>query len=146
MKAYESICAFSCFRIHAITGSASVDHMAPKSRRWDKVYAWENYRLACSRMNARKLNFEDLLDPFDVQNDWFYLELVGFSLYANPVLSQPLIAKIELAIDRLRLNDLDFRERRASDAEDYWNKAITFAVLQRESPLVARELKRQKRL
>jgi len=61
MTAYNQTCAYSCFRIHPITGAASVDHMAPKSRRWDKIYEWDNYRLACSRMNARKNNFEDLV-------------------------------------------------------------------------------------
>ena len=35
--AYNRICAYSCFRIHRVTGAASVDHMAPKSRRWDQV-------------------------------------------------------------------------------------------------------------
>lgn len=146
LKAYDSICAFSCFRIHQITGAPSVDHMAPKSRKWDKVYEWENYRLACARMNARKLDFVDLIDPFEVQENWFCLELVGFSLYANSNLKSSLCKTLESAIDRLRLNDSDLRERRASDAEDYWKREISFEVLKRESPLVARELKRQNRL
>lgn len=146
LRAYDSICAFSCFRIHPITGAPSVDHMAPKSRKWDKVYTWENYRLACTRMNARKLNFEDLLDPFEVRDGWFHLELVGFSLFPNPALETSIQEKIDLSIARLRLNDADFREKRAHDAEDYWNRAITFAILARESPLVARELQRQNRM
>src|SRR5207249_1405577 len=48
MKLYDRVCAYSCFRIHAVTGSRSVDHFAAKSRRWDRVYEWSNYRLACS--------------------------------------------------------------------------------------------------
>jgi hypothetical protein len=48
MTAYDSICAYSCFRIHPVTGSRTVDHMAAKSRAWDQVYEWMNYRLACS--------------------------------------------------------------------------------------------------
>lgn len=35
-KAYKEICAYCCLRIHPVTGAASVDHMAPKSRDWDK--------------------------------------------------------------------------------------------------------------
>jgi hypothetical protein len=144
MEAYDYTCAFSCFRIHPVTGAPSVDHMAPKSRQWDKIYEWSNYRLACARMNAQKLDFEDLIDPFDVQPNWFYLELVGFSVYPNPDLSRTLQSKIRLTIDRLKLNA--FREQRAIDAETYWNGLIAFSILQRESPFVARELQRQNRL
>ena len=31
MRLYNQICAYSCFRIHPVTGSRSVDHMAAKS-------------------------------------------------------------------------------------------------------------------
>jgi hypothetical protein len=144
MESYDQICAFSCFRIHAITGAPSVDHMAPKSRRWDKIYEWSNYRLACSQMNARKLVFEDLIDPFDVQLDWFCLELVGFSVSPNPELGRVLQSRIQGTIERLKLNR--FQDQRASDAEDYWSGRIEFSILQRESPFVARELTRQNRL
>ncbi len=144
MLAYDRVCAFSCFRIHPITGAASVDHMAPKSRRWEKVYEWSNYRLACSKMNARKRNFEDLIDPFEVRDDWFYLELVGFSAYPNPSLGAKTRERILGTIDRLKLNN--FRDQRAEDAENLWSGRITFEHLQHESPFVARELMRQDRV
>ena len=35
-----------------ISTDASVDHFVPKSRRWDLVYEWSNYRLACTTMNS----------------------------------------------------------------------------------------------
>ena len=80
MAAYDEVCAYSCFRIHRVTGARSVDHFAPRSRAWNTVYEWSNYRLACSRLNARKRDFTDVLDPFEVQTGWFRLELVGFQL------------------------------------------------------------------
>lgn len=143
MTAYDFICAYSCFRIHKVTGAASVDHMAPKSRRWDRVYEWTNYRLACSRMNARKNNFEDLIDPFEVQEDWFQLELVGFEVFANPTLDPVIRAKVETTVLRLRLND--FSDDRATDAENYWSGEVSMKILQQESPFVAKELIRQGR-
>src|ERR1700722_1881380 len=36
MTAYNGICAYSCFRIHPVTGSRSVDHMVAKSRAWHR--------------------------------------------------------------------------------------------------------------
>jgi hypothetical protein len=64
---YDYICAYCCFRIHRVTGAASVDHMAPKSLSWDRNYEWDNYRLCSARLNARKNDFTDVIDPFEVK-------------------------------------------------------------------------------
>ena len=144
LEAYNFICAYSCFRIHPVTGAASVDHFAPKSRRWDRIYEWTNYRLASSRLNARKNNFEDLVDPFEVQDGWFQLELVGFQVVPNPKLEKSLRHQIETTITRLGLND--FRRAREDDAQRYWDGDVSLRTLRRESPFVALELERQHRL
>jgi hypothetical protein len=146
MAAYGQLCAYSCFRIHRITGGRSVDHFAPKSRSWRHVYSWSNYRLCCSRMNARKNEFGDILDPFLVKPGWFRLELLGFEVHPNPRLSRDLRDAILATIARLGLNDSDFRRQREQDATSYWQKDISLDVLRRESPLVALELRRLKRL
>ena len=54
MESYHRICAHLCLYIPRGTGAPSVDHAVAKSQRWDQVYEWSNYRLACSLMNARK--------------------------------------------------------------------------------------------
>jgi len=94
-------------------------------------------------MNARKNNFEDLIDPFEVQEDWFQLELVGFEVFANPTLDPVIRAKVETTVLRLRLND--FSDDRATDAENYWSGEVSMKILQQESPFVAKELIRQGR-
>jgi hypothetical protein len=144
MVAYDRICAYSCFRIHPVTGSRSVDHMVAKSRRWDMVYEWTNYRLACSRLNARKKDFQDVLDPFEIIDGWFQLELVGFQVKPAKDLKDPIRAQVKQSIDRLGLNE--FRRWRARDAENYWRGEISQTVLVEESPFVAKELRRQGRL
>ena len=151
MTAYKQICAYSCFRIHRITGAVSVDHMAPKSRRWDRVYEWSNYRLASSRMNARKNNFEDIIDPFEIQDGWFQLEDFGFGIRANPNLQQQdLIGRINETINRLKLNDEYHRTQRELDIEEYLigkkGSTVPLWKLEQESPFVALELRRQGRL
>jgi hypothetical protein len=144
MVAYDRICAYSCFRIHPVTGSRSVDHMVAKSRRWDMVYEWTNYRLACSLVNARKRDFEDVLDPFEIVDGWFQLELVGFQVKPATELKDPIRAQVRKTIDRLGLDE--FRHWRARDAENYWRGEVSLNVLIEESPFVARELRRQGRL
>ncbi len=121
-----------------------MDHMVPKSKAWDKVYEWSNYRLACTRLNARKSNYEDVLDPFDIQDGWFHLELVGFQVVPNPDLEDPIRLSVEQTIERLGLNE--FCRERAERAEDYWARDVTLKILTAESPFVARELRRQGRL
>lgn len=146
LTAYENICAYSCFYIHPITGGASVDHMAPKSKVWHRVYEWDNYRLACARLNARKSDFSDVLDPFEIGTNWFELELVGFQVRPGAKLSSSVRDSVESTIDRLGLNDFDFRSQRESDAEDYWAGYVALSQLEMRSPFVARELGRQGRL
>lgn len=144
MAAYGQICAYTCFRIHEVTGWRSADHFAPKSRHWDKVYEWSNYRLACGRLNSRKKDFSDLLDPFEIQDGWFRLELVAFQVIPDSELAPDLVQKIDRTIIRLGLND--FCKAREKDAERYWARGVTYNTLLEESPFVAKELRRQHRL
>lgn len=145
MDAYREVCAYSCFRIHPVTGARSVDHFAAKSRNWNQIYEWLNYRLCCSKLNARKNDFGDVLDPFTVQDGWFQLELIGFQVLPAPNLAgTPLGDDVQRTIDRLGLND--FRRERERDAEGYWESDYSLRVLKMESPFVARELHRQGRL
>lgn len=144
MQAYDQVCAYSCFRIHPVTGGRSVDHFAAKSRKWDKVYEWDNYRLACSRLNSRKNDFGDVLDPFKIVDGWFQLELVGFQVRPDPTLKTSIRDRVQRTIDRLKLDE--FRHSRERDAEYYWAGEVSLRVLTEESPFVAKELRRQGRL
>lgn len=146
MEKYHEICAYSCFRIHDVTGAQSTDHFAAKSLRWDRVYEWTNYRLCCARLNARKREFSDVLDPFEIETGWFVLELVGFQVLPNPALSPALRQTIDDTIERLGLDDALHRKARARDAERYWDRDISLRAFREESPFVAHELHRQGRL
>ena len=144
MTAYDKVCAYSCFRIHPVTGSRSVDHLVPKSQTWDQVYEWGNYRLCSSLLNSRKHNFGDVLDPFEVVDGWFVLELVGFQVLPNPTLDEGTKRQVWDTIERLGLNGADFRNSREYDVNNYEN-GVPLVVLIEESPFVAKELARQGR-
>jgi hypothetical protein len=87
MTAYREICAYSCFRIHPVTGARSADHYVAKSRSWRRVYEWSNYRLCSSRLNARKNDVSSVLDPFKIKLGWFQLELLGFQVHPDRTLT-----------------------------------------------------------
>jgi hypothetical protein len=144
MSAYNQICAYSGFRIHPVTGSRSADHMIAKSLSWRNVYEWKNYRLACGRLNSRKREFDDVIDPFHVQAGWFELDLVTFNIVPAPGLNNKTTELINLTIERLGLND--FRHYREDYAELYLSREISLRVLRKEAPYIAYELFRQHRL
>lgn len=146
LKAYNRICAYACVYIAPITGSATVDHMVPVSRSWRDAYRWSNYRLACSLMNSRKKDAEDVLDPFAMGTDWFHMELVGFRLKPNPILDRQTQQQIKDTIERLGLNDREFRDAREAYYEAYQSAETSFSRLEREAPHMALEIKRQGQL
>ena len=116
--AYGHICGYVCIYIEPVTGAASVDHMLPKSTSWQEAYEWRNYRLACSLMNSRKNDYQDVLDPFEIGDDWFHLELVGYQVIPRT----------------------SIREEYASN---YFQREISLDYLRRRAPFLAREIERQ---
>ena len=146
LEGYNRICSYLCLYIPRGTGAPSVDHMIAKSTRWDQVYEWRNYRLACALMNARKGAVASVLDPFDIEEGWFALELVEFQVVRGEGLADGVLTSVEATIERLRLNDVTCCDARAEYAADYWQGAISLDYLTRHAPFVARELHRQDRL
>ena len=130
--------------IELVTGSRTVDHFAPKSKHPDLAYEWSNYRLVCGTMNARKNHFEDVLDPFEVENGWFQLEFSFFQVVSKSDLESAERAEVQATIDRLRLNDNDCRQMRSRYYDDFIGGDISFDYLARCSPFVAMEMKRQR--
>ncbi|MBI4317926.1 MAG: hypothetical protein HY675_05505 [Chloroflexi bacterium] len=142
-SSYEGICAYLCVFIERVTGGASVDHFVAKSLRADLAYEWSNYRLSCSTINSRKRAYEDVLDPFDVVNGWFHLELVSGRIYPNPDLPDEVRTQAAVTIERLGLDDSGNRELRARHYQQYREQYYHAQFLRRHSPFVWLEARRQ---
>jgi hypothetical protein len=134
---YRGICAYVCVVIPRATGAPSVDHLAPKSKRRDRAYEWDNYRLVSTLMNARKRDFEDVLDPFEVKDGWFVLELSFLQVMPSPSLDEATRARVQATIDRLGLNDKDCVGARALYYQPYAEGDLSAAYLREWSPFVA---------
>jgi hypothetical protein len=137
---YRGVCAYLCVYIPRATGARSVDHFVPKSRRRDLAYEWTNYRLACSLMNSRKRDFDDVLDPFEIRDGWFVLELSFLQVMPAPSLDGPTRAQVQATIDRLGLNDKECIAARAQHYQPYVEGQLTFELLSEWSPFVARQV------
>ena len=142
-SSYDGICAYLAIHFERITGAGSVDHFAAKSKFAGQAYEWTNYRLACSRMNSRKNHYNDVLDPFLVQDGWFRLELISGRIYANSDLDPETLQAVTDTINRLKLDDAGCREVRSRHYFDYLQGDFTADFLRRRSPFVWYEASRQ---
>lgn len=141
--AYHGTCAYLAVRIRRAVAAPTVDHYHPKSRYPEQAYEWANYRLASPRMNTRKGDHEDVVDPFEVEDGWFQIDnFVSMEIVPGPNLALDVSERVETTIRRLKLNDVLCVRDRLVDWEDYWAGNITLAHLTRESPFVAREAAR----
>jgi len=140
---YNGLCGYLCVFIERVTGGTSVDHFVAKSKFAGLAYEWSNYRLACSTMNSRKRDYENVLDPFAVKEGWFHLELVSGRIFPNPLLSKAEKKTVEDTIERLGLDDPPCREMRARHFSYYVNRELSGDYLRGHSPFVWYEANRQ---
>lgn len=140
---YGGICAYLCVFVERCTGGVSTDHFVAKSRRAGLAYEWSNYRLACSTMNSRKREFDDVLDPFTVVPDTFRLELVTGRIHPSHDLGPVDVEAARATIDRLGLDEPICREMRARRFLDYIERRVSQEHLRRYSPFLWIEARRQ---
>ena len=146
-KAYGHLCAYSAVRIIAEC-DATVDHMVPKAKDWRLAYEWSNLRLSLPRFNACKGDHCDVIDPFEVQEGWFAVELVTGTIHPGEAARQDpeLRARVESTVRRLQLNGGELPEARLERIRQYRAEEVRLAYFERHSPFLAAELRRQGRL
>jgi uncharacterized protein (TIGR02646 family) len=143
---YNHICAYVCIRIEEVTGFATVEHFKPKSKYPKLVYEWSNYLLVCGVMNGHKSDYEEVLDPFRLAPNTFWLNLMDGKIRPNPSLSDT-DSKLALStIKRLKLDKPECDKLRLHYWDKYVRGQIDKAMLQEYSPFVYLEAQRQGQL
>lgn len=142
--AYSEVCAYTCHRIALDTGFCTVEHFVPIKVDPQKAYEWDNYRLVCGRLNGRKGDHQDVLDPFQLADNVFTLQFPSLLVKPSPGLAPQLETDAWATINRLKLNDdgTCVRERQVR-VRDYCTGDISFNHLRKEAPFIAHELQRQ---
>jgi len=142
-EGYDSICAYLVHWIPPGTGFATVDHFVPRSVRRDLAYEWSNYRLACGAINSKKREYQDVVDPFSVEDGWFALDFPSLQVRCGVASDRPLRMGIEATINRLDLNCESFVQERWHWLEEFCRNQ-DMDSLRRHAPFIAHELVRQK--
>ena len=146
LDSYNRLCAYLSLYIEHATGSPSVDHVIPKSKAWDKVYEWSNYRLVAALINSKRNSLDIVLDPFEILDGFFALEFVSFQVKLGAIAKGPIEARATDTIEKLGLNMRECRYARREYVESYKSKMIKIDYLERRAPFIARELRRQRLL
>lgn len=148
-EAYGNLCAYLGLYIEHGTGSASVDHFVPKSKSWQLVYEWSNYRVCSSLINGHRGDRTLLLDPFTIEPGLFALEFTELQVTPGPAARGPTWDLVTNTIDTLGLNQRDCRKARAEYVTAYRDgppTGIALARLEIRAPFIVQELRRQRRL
>jgi hypothetical protein len=138
VTAYHSICAYSSLWIKPDT--PTIDHYISRDEDANQAYEWENFRLARWRINTRKGKHKDVLDPFEIGEAWFELDFTTFGIKPNPKLDQPEKEAVIKTIEKLDLDNTDYR-----DAREAWFIYLKHDIskLEEKAPFIASEMQRQ---
>lgn len=142
--AYSGICAYLAIFFEFATGASTTDHFVAKSESLADAYEWSNYRLACQAMNRNKGAFDDVLDPFLLRENTFFINFASGEIFPNPALEDDVRKAALRTISRLRLNSPENCGMRAGHYGEYVCGNVSLDFLRRHSPFVHAEIVRQK--
>jgi hypothetical protein len=130
-----------------------VDHFVSwaeckQSDRHALAYEWNNLRWLDGRINQRKSKLdrrpgpEPLLDPFEIRDEWFELDLGRDVLVVTDRVPVDQRTRVHHTLSKLDLYEGRIvREQRRDALEDY-RHGISLARLEEKHPLVARAIRR----
>ena len=142
-KAYKGVCAYFCCYVQPATGGGSTDHFVPKSHSRATAYKWDNYRFACSRMNSRKRDARDVVDPFTLADDWFELYFPTMRVRPSRLPKGKDLTTVKATIKRLNLNSTECVEEREGHWNNYSKHGLSAERLGQHAPFIAMEAARQ---
>lgn len=133
---FRSLCAYSA--MYEPVGT--VDHFVSCDEDRSLAYEWSNYRYAAAWINSskQKLKASQVLDPFEIGNDWFEIILPSLQLQVSDALPESLRERAEFVLKRLHLRDDErvIRQRREW-YRMYQDGELTLEALRAKAPLVA---------
>lgn len=134
--AFHNRCAYSAIEI---TYGGTVDHFLSCKHHRHLAYEWTNYRYCFGSINSTKQNLdEQILDPFEIEEDWFEIVIPGFMLKPTDRVPEAFYAKAKRTIDALKLNSQEMINTRLRILNQYKNQMISFAGLEEKAPLLAK--------
>lgn len=125
--------------------NGTVDHYLSCKNYPHLAYEWSNYRYVAGWVNSSKQNADDtVLDPFEVQDDWFEVQLPSLLLTTTEHIPEEYREKAEFTLQRLQLvNGKSVMRQREAWYRLYCEGKLTLSGLEEVAPLLARAIWRQ---
>jgi hypothetical protein len=123
----------------------TVDHYLSRKHYRHLAYEWSNYRFASGWINSSKKEIDvQVLDPFEVQDDWFEIILPSLQLVLTDAVPPQECQRAEFTLERLHLRD-DERviRQRQQWYQLYLDGDLTLEGLEKKAPLIARAIRKQ---
>ncbi|SFA93773.1 hypothetical protein [Azotobacter beijerinckii] len=126
--------------------SGTVDHFVSCRENRQLAYEWSNYRYIEGWINSAK-NKKDsasLLDPFEVQEGWFEIDLPSLQLKLTDSVSPEYRQRAEYTLRNLPIRDDEriMKQRRAW-YELYESGELSLEGLRQRAPLIAAAVEKQ---
>jgi hypothetical protein len=120
-----------------------VDHYLSKKNRPDLAYEWSNYRYIAGSVNGSKGNHDDkVLDPFEIQEDWFEVLLPSMQLIITDQIPEELRVKANFTITQLHLDDGKKVVRCRQRWYESYKNGMPLTELEKYAPLIANAVKK----
>ena len=133
---FKNLCAYSA--LYEPVGT--VDHFVSWKEDKSKAYDWSNYRYAAGWINSSKQNLlaAEILDPFEVEDDWFEILLPSLQLVLSDSVPAEIKTRAEFVLRRLHLRDDErvLRQRREW-YRMYQEGDLTLDGFRLKAPLIA---------
>jgi hypothetical protein len=143
-NAFRSRCGYTAMFLQ----SGTVDHFVSRSEDKERklVYEWRNLRYAAGWINSSKsgLPSSEVLDPFDVGDDWFAIELPRCELVMTEHCPLEYQARALTMLERLHLG---LGEEAVSVRREFYDLylegKLPLDLLEDWAPLIARAVRKQ---
>jgi hypothetical protein len=134
---FRNLCGYSV--MYEPVGT--VDHFVSWHEDKARAYDWSNYRYASAWINSskRSVGSGEILDPFEVGDDWFEILLPSLQLVVSDGIPDGCRKRAEFALQRLHLRDDErvLRQRREW-YRMYQEGELTLEGLRKKAPLIAK--------
>lgn len=139
---YAGVCAYTCHYILLDTGSDTVEHFLAKSTHPILAYEWDNYRFVCGRMNSRKGDHADVVDPFIINDGMFELDFPSLQIKPGQGITGAVRELAKTTISRLKLNEERTIRARLKWVTDLRDKKIGADYVLTHAPFIHSEMAR----
>jgi hypothetical protein len=143
-KAFHDRCGYTAMWLSA---PGTVDHFVSRDEDRGLAYEWTNFRYAAAWINSSKsvLRAEQVLDPFEIGDDWFEIVLPSCELVMTDRCPPAYWERARTMLVRLKLGTgEDVVEYRQEFYRMYEEGELTLEGLDRKAPLIARAIRAQR--